>query len=101
MGLRDAPAVTRTRPPAVDVHPEVMASPGSARPAQPARASAELQRIRRSLRRRAGHYRRSVRLLTRRVIARAVQTWRSSLQVRIGAITMVVAGTVVIIVSLV
>ncbi|MCU1614010.1 MAG: mtrB [Frankiales bacterium] len=32
---------------------------------------------------------------------RAVDTWRSSLQVRIAAITMVVAGTVVVIVSLV
>ncbi|MCW2742522.1 MAG: mtrB [Blastococcus sp.] len=37
----------------------------------------------------------------RRVAARAVHTWRSSLQVRIAAITMVVAGTVVVIVSLV
>jgi two-component system sensor histidine kinase MtrB len=34
-------------------------------------------------------------------VAQALQTWRSSLQVRIGAITMVVAGTVVVIVSLV
>jgi two-component system sensor histidine kinase MtrB len=35
------------------------------------------------------------------VAARAVHAWRSSLQVRIAAITMVVAGTVVVIVSLV
>src|SRR5689334_7171940 len=39
--------------------------------------------------------------LVRRIWARVVRSWRSSLQVRIGAITMVVAGTVVIIVSLV
>ncbi|GAA3153816.1 hypothetical protein GCM10010531_01020 [Blastococcus jejuensis] len=37
----------------------------------------------------------------RRFAARAVHTWRSSLQIRIGAITMIVAGTVVVIVSLV
>ena len=40
-------------------------------------------------------------MLSRRLVVQAVQAWRSSLQVRIGAITMVVAGTVVIIVSLV
>ena len=40
-------------------------------------------------------------MLSRRLVVRAVHAWRSSLQVRIGAITMVVAGTVVIIVSLV
>ncbi|MGY1807313.1 MtrAB system histidine kinase MtrB [Blastococcus sp. SYSU D00669] len=39
--------------------------------------------------------------LARRATARAVRAWRSSLQVRIGAITMAVAGTVVIIVSVV
>jgi two-component system sensor histidine kinase MtrB len=37
----------------------------------------------------------------RRVARRAVQLWRSSLQIRVGAITMLVAGTVVVIVSLV
>jgi two-component system sensor histidine kinase MtrB len=58
-------------------------------------------RIRRGLRRRAVRARRRARVLTRRVAARLVRTWRSSLQVRIAAITMVVAGTVVIIVSLV
>ena len=39
--------------------------------------------------------------MTRGGVAHAVHAWRSSLQVRIGAITMVVAGTVVVIVSLV
>src|SRR4051794_29773033 len=38
---------------------------------------------------------------TRRATARSISAWRSSLQVRIGAITMAVAGTVVIIVSIV
>ena len=44
---------------------------------------------------------RKLRRTTRRVAARALRTWRSSLQLRIGAITMVVAGTVVVIVSMV
>jgi two-component system sensor histidine kinase MtrB len=61
----------------------------------------ELARIRRGLRRRAGRVRRWARVTSRREAARAVHAWRSSLQVRIGAITMVVAGTVVVIVSLV
>jgi two-component system sensor histidine kinase MtrB len=69
-------------------------------PGRPPRA-AELARIRRGLRRRVGVARRSVRLTARGVAGRAVHAWRSSLQVRIGAITMVVAGIVVIIVSLV
>jgi two-component system sensor histidine kinase MtrB len=59
--------------------------------------SGHLRRVRRGLSRRAGRGQ----LWTRRVIARGVREWRSSLQVRIGAITMIVAGTVVIIVSLV
>jgi two-component system sensor histidine kinase MtrB len=45
--------------------------------------------------------RRRTYVLSRRLAVRALHTWRSSLQVRIGAITMVVAGTVVVIVSLV
>src|SRR5947209_7828396 len=39
--------------------------------------------------------------VVRRLSARAVRAWRSSLQVRIGAITMAVAGTVVVIISVV
>jgi two-component system, OmpR family, sensor histidine kinase MtrB len=61
------------------------------------RGNAHLRRVRRGLRRRAGRGGR----WTRRLIARAVHDWRSSLQVRIAAITMIVAGTVVVIVSLV
>ena len=75
-------------------------TPGTPEPGRTPRAE-ELARIRRGLRRRAGVYRRRVRLAVRRAASRAVHAWRSSLQVRIGAITMVVAGTVVIIVSLV
>jgi two-component system sensor histidine kinase MtrB len=66
-------------------------------PEKPARGTAHLRRVRRGLRRRAGRGSRWV----RRVIARGVREWRSSLQVRIGAITMIVAGTVVVIVGLV
>jgi two-component system sensor histidine kinase MtrB len=65
------------------------------------RGSAHLRRIRRGLRRRAGLGRRWAQRTLRQETARAVHAWRSSLQVRIGAITMVVAGTVVIIVSMV
>ena len=73
--------------------------PGAPGPGRP--RTAELERIRRGLRRRAVVARRRVRRVARRSASRAVHAWRSSLQVRIGAITMVVAGTVVIIVSLV
>ncbi|WP_104524661.1 MtrAB system histidine kinase MtrB [Blastococcus atacamensis] len=61
----------------------------------------ELRRIQRGLRRRAVRARRRLRRGSRRLVAQALHTWRSSLQVRIGAITTVVAGTVVVIVSLV
>ncbi|MCW2698886.1 MAG: mtrB [Blastococcus sp.] len=90
--------MTRTDLPPGDVDAEGMASP-SRRP--PSRASEELRRIPRGLRRRAGLARRRIRVVTRRVWGNALHAWRSSLQVRIGAITMVVAGTVVVIVSLV
>jgi two-component system sensor histidine kinase MtrB len=53
--------------------------------------------LRRGLRRGVVHARRGA----RQAVAGAVSAWRSSLHVRIGAITMVVAGTVVVIVSLV
>jgi two-component system sensor histidine kinase MtrB len=92
--------VTRTElPPGdADVDADVLASPP---PARPTRAAAEVRRIRRGLTRRAGLARRRLRVVTRRVWAQGLHAWRSSLQVRIGAITMVVAGTVVVIVSLV
>jgi len=64
-------------------------------------ANAHLRRIRRGLRRRVTRGRRRLQTTLRRETGRALQAWRSSLQVRIGAITMVVAGTVVIIVSMV
>jgi two-component system, OmpR family, sensor histidine kinase MtrB len=87
--------VTRTDLPGADA--EVPASSVTV----PTRAAAELRRVRRGLRRRAGRYRRWAQRTARQEAARAVHAWRSSLQVRIGAITMAVAGTVVIIVSLV
>lgn len=84
---------TRTPPAATGTS----GSPGPGRP----RATQELARLRAGLRRRAGAARRRARRTTRRWASRALHAWRSSLQVRIGAITMAVAGTVVIIVSLV
>jgi two-component system sensor histidine kinase MtrB len=88
--------VTRTELPPGDR--ELLASP---EPAPEFRATTELRRIGRGLRRRAGRGRRWVRRTSRRLVRRGLRTWRSSLQVRIGAITMIVAGTVVVIVSLV
>jgi two-component system sensor histidine kinase MtrB len=57
----------------------------------------DLPALRRGVRHRAGRARRAGRAL----LAAALSAWRSSLHVRIGAITMVVAGTVVVIVSVV
>jgi two-component system sensor histidine kinase MtrB len=88
--------VTRTDLPAGDV--EVVASPEAARPSGRSRS---LLRVRRRASRRLSTAQRLGRRGLRRVAARAVHLWRSSLQIRIGAITMVVAGTVVVIVSLV
>jgi two-component system sensor histidine kinase MtrB len=70
-------------------------------PEEPRGLPEEFTRIQRGVRRRAVRLRRRAYVLSRRLAVRAVRSWRSSLQVRIGAITMVVAGTVVIIVSLV
>ncbi|MGY1719574.1 MtrAB system histidine kinase MtrB [Blastococcus sp. SYSU DS0552] len=64
-------------------------------------AREELLRVGRGLRRRAGQVRRRVRRTAGALGSRAAQAWRSSLQVRIGAITMLLAGTVVLIVSMV
>ena len=88
--------MTRTELPTGDR--ELLASP---EPEPETRAATELRRIGRGLRRRAGRGRRWVRRTSRRLVRRGLRTWRSSLQVRIGAITMIVAGTVVVIVSLV
>jgi two-component system, OmpR family, sensor histidine kinase MtrB len=87
--------VTRTDLPVSDA--DVVAPPA----ATPSRSAAELRRIRRGIRRRWTRLRRRGFVHSRRLAVRAIHAWRSSLQVRIGAITMVVAGTVVIIVSLV
>jgi two-component system, OmpR family, sensor histidine kinase MtrB len=76
-------------------------APSDPAPQPPSRLGVELTRVGRGLRRRAGRARRWARVTFRREAARAVHAWRSSLQVRIGAITMLVAGTVVVIVSLV
>src|SRR3954454_10913578 len=95
-GSCDRAAVTRTDLPGTEA--EVLVSPERERLF---RARQEALRVRRGARRRAGVYRRRLRHTSRRLAARALHSWRSSLQVRIGAITMAVAGTVVVIVSLV
>ncbi|TFV53625.1 MtrAB system histidine kinase MtrB [Blastococcus sp. TF02A-35] len=88
--------MTATRSPETGTGEEPAAGPAPARSRR-----AEVRRVRRGLGRRAQGARRRVRRGTRRLAARALQAWRSSLQVRIAAITTVVAGTVVVIVSLV
>jgi len=87
--------VTRTDLPEVDATPVAPASD------LPPQHSGPLRRIGALLHRRSVVRRRQLRRMGRRLAARAIRAWRSSLQVRIGAITMVVAGTVVVIVSLV
>ncbi|MGY1731846.1 MtrAB system histidine kinase MtrB [Geodermatophilus sp. SYSU D01045] len=81
--------------PADDAEAPAPARPAVLRP--PRRRPADLPALRRGLRRRAVR----ARIRARRLAGRAVTAWRRSLHVRIGAITMVVAGTVVVIVSLV
>jgi two-component system sensor histidine kinase MtrB len=80
--------------------PEAGAGTRTPPPGGPGRRQRADELVRR-LRRRAGAARRRARRTTRRVARQALDTWRSSLQVRIGAITMLVAGTVVVIVSMV
>jgi two-component system sensor histidine kinase MtrB len=86
--------------------PEAAGEAAGGTPAAPAsapraRSAASLRRIRLGIggRTRPGH--RWAGRTFRRVAARALHAWRSSLQVRIGAITMIVAGTVVVLVGLV
>ncbi len=76
------------------------AVPGPA-PDRPRGRGGELRRIRRGLRRRARRGRAWTQQTSRRLAAAAWHAWRSSLQLRIGAITMLVAGLVVVIVSVV
>ncbi|WP_097208350.1 MtrAB system histidine kinase MtrB [Geodermatophilus sabuli] len=95
--------VRPTAPGAAPAPPAPDASSSSAGVVTPSAAAprrgrpADLSSLRRALRRRAVR----ARVLARRTGGRAVHAWRSSLHVRIGAITMLVAGTVVVIVSLV
>jgi two-component system sensor histidine kinase MtrB len=86
------PAPPRAEP-APSVSAGVVSSPATADDGLPG----ELAALRRRLRRRAGRARR----VLRRLGGQALHAWRSSLHVRIGAITMLVAGTVVVIVSMV
>ena len=87
--------MTRTDLPEADATPVAPAAPARARGRE------NMRWFTRGLRRRTRVYRALGRRLFRRMVARGVHAWRSSLQVRIGAITMLVAGTVVVIVSLV
>jgi two-component system sensor histidine kinase MtrB len=87
--------VTRTELPSGDV--ESLASPEAARPPR----ESSTTRIRRGIARRVALARRRGTRALQRLVSNALHLWRSSLQVRIAAITMAVAGTVVVIVSLV
>jgi two-component system, OmpR family, sensor histidine kinase MtrB len=89
-GAEATATVPATDPATVPAAPAPEDAPGTSGPSTPGPP-----------RTRGGTARRRLRRETRRAVARAMHAWRSSLQVRIGAITMVVAGTVVVIVSLV
>ncbi|WNV74747.1 MtrAB system histidine kinase MtrB [Geodermatophilus sp. DSM 44513] len=91
--------MSTTRPaPSAPQAPLEPASPGLPPPATPPRPwPADLAAVRRAVRRRV----RRARRLTRRAARQSAATWRSSLHVRIGLITMAVAGTVVVVVGLV
>ena len=88
-------STTRPAPPATGASSSSGAVASAPEPRRP--LSTDLGVLRRRLRRRAARTRR----LTQQLAARAAAAWRSSLHVRIGTITMLVAGTVVVIVSLV
>ena len=96
---RDNGAVTRHRAAEVGRRPSRARTSGVAEPRR-RRVRRDLRRVRRGLRRRVRRRGGPARAPAGRRAGR-VHDWRSSLQVRIGAITMVVAGTVVVIVSLV
>jgi two-component system sensor histidine kinase MtrB len=90
---------TTTGPPEVDRAGDVPEPPvPTARPTRPRRTSAQL---RAGVSRRLTRARRRALLLSGRFARRAVHLWRVSLQLRVGAITMLVAGVMVVIVSLV
>jgi two-component system, OmpR family, sensor histidine kinase MtrB len=102
----DGPAVNGRPAPSVAAPEIIETTPAEPAPGGPERSPddgsdprlpADLRAMRRALRRRAGRARR----ILRRAGEHALHTWRSSLHVRIGAITMVVTGTVVVIVSMV
>ncbi|MCZ2823811.1 MULTISPECIES: MtrAB system histidine kinase MtrB [unclassified Modestobacter] len=77
-----------------------VAAPGSAAAGAPGSRPARRPPSAR-VRRRVRRTRRRAVVVGGRALRRALHAWRSSLQVRIGAITMLVASTVVVIVSLV
>jgi two-component system sensor histidine kinase MtrB len=97
-GPSTGPSTTDRTGNATETPGPVPAGPGPDRRPRPRRTAAQL---------RAGAGRRLHRAQSRaivlgaRVVRRAVHAWRASLQLRVGAITMLVAGVVVVIVSLV
>jgi two-component system, OmpR family, sensor histidine kinase MtrB len=93
---------TTTGPPPVDQAgapdgPRVP-PPASGAGGRPRRSRSQLQA---GVRRRLRRSRRRALVLTVRAARRGLHAWRSSLQLRVGAITMLVAGVMVVIVSLV
>ncbi len=67
----------------------------------PDRARRSRSQLQTGLRRRLRRGRRRAVVWTARAVRRGLHAWRSSLQLRVGAITMLVAGVLVVIVSLV
>ncbi|WP_438941638.1 MtrAB system histidine kinase MtrB, partial [Modestobacter roseus] len=89
--VRPAP----TAPPATGPDPAPRATVPAKRP------PSTTQRLRRGLARRARRFRRKALVGSWRLARRVLQAWRSSLQLRVASITVVVAGAVVVVVSLV
>ncbi|MCW2510458.1 MAG: mtrB, partial [Modestobacter sp.] len=75
--------------------------PAGAGPGRPGRPPRSVSQLRAGVGRRLRRTRRRTIVFTARAVRRAVHAWRASLQLRVGAITMLVAAVVVVIVSLV
>ncbi|MGY1749885.1 MtrAB system histidine kinase MtrB [Modestobacter sp. SYSU DS0511] len=88
-----------TVPPATSA--PTVPGPDAAPAARPGGAPGTAQRLRRGVRRRARRARRKALVGSWRLARRALHAWRSSLQLRVASITVVVAGAVVVVVSLV
>ncbi|MGY1838282.1 MULTISPECIES: MtrAB system histidine kinase MtrB [unclassified Modestobacter] len=94
-------STVRPAPPAPSVPPATGPDPEPAPAARPGGAPGTVQRLRRGLARRARRFRRRALVSSWRLARRVLHAWRSSLQLRVASITVLIAGAVVVVVSLV